>query len=522
MHLYLNKADFVKLRSWIMRVKQQVDEVKTSRMEEEMMKARQSNFKLQSRFLSYLGVVMGCLFWHQAYEAPSFQTITWAIAHTGCYIQQIVVANGFIELTPQRLKFFTSVVHVVLLIMIISTAGAANTFEFVVMQILQTSVRFLLVFACLDPWVSIPFQLLYSMADTAVYLFFFEESIEYWATLCCAQFWVWVNSMACSVFMDVTLRGRIYALLNTADAESLVSSFRRMLRGVCDGEVLLDSRMMVAQESECLKNLILTDVSLVGRSFCHLLADGDRDRFNGFIKSSLQASGMPDSKHVAPPFCSRVSLCGSAGVRVSVDIFHVPVPGLFGAKEAHHLIALKEDVESRPLPEAEEGSLPTQLLWRQQGYYGTGTDTASESSGPGAVDASPGCPDLEEMTLLVSVGTELQDVLEAHVRFERREEVGDVPSALQSSMPSLRKLVKPTDWENIRSEVLHFAARAADDPATPPEVMKKLAVQLPGQRGWLVAEDAALNPCPTASLVSGLAQGFLRSSLLCFIARPLF
>ena len=520
MHLYLNKADFVKLRSWIMRVKQQVDEVKTSRMEEEMMKARQSNFKLQSRFFSYLGVVIGSLLWHQAYEAPSFQTITYAIIKMVCYVQNNILANGLIELTPQRLKFFTCVLHVMLLIMIISTAGAANTFEFVVMQSLQTPARFVMVL-CLDPWVSIPFQLLYSVADTAVYLFFFEESIEYWAPLCCAQLWVGVSSIACSVCMDVALRGRIYALLNTADAESLIASFRRVLRGVCDGEVLLDSRMMVAQESQCLKNLILTDVSLVGRSFCHLLADGDRDRFNGFIESSMQAVS-PDAKHVAPPFCSRVSLCGSAGVRVSVDIFHVPVPGLFGAKEAHHLIALKEDVESRPLPEAEEGSLPAQLLWRQQGYYGTGTDTASESSGQGAVDASPGCPDLEEMTLLVSVGTELQDVLEAHVRFERREEVGDVPSALQSSMPSLRKLVKPTDWENIRSEVLHFAARAADDPATPPEVMKKLAVQLPGQRGWLVAEDAALNPCPTASLVSGLAQGFLRSSLFCFIARPLF
>ena len=41
MHLYLNKADFVELRAWIIWVKQQVDEVKTSRMEEEMMKARQ-------------------------------------------------------------------------------------------------------------------------------------------------------------------------------------------------------------------------------------------------------------------------------------------------------------------------------------------------------------------------------------------------------------------------------------------------------------------------------------------------
>ena len=500
-HLYLSKADFVELREWITWAKKHVDEVKTLRMEEEMMKVRQSNYKLQSRCYSYLGVVAGCLLWHQAYEAPSIQTITWAFASLAGYVQHNMVANGFIELTPQRVKFLSCFIHALLFIVIISTPAAASIFEFVLMQSLQTSIRFLLVFICLNPWVSVPFQLLYSIADTTVYLLFFEESHVHWALLCCAQICILVNIIVCSLLVDVALRGRIYALLDTADAESLVSSFRRVLRGVCDGEVLLDSRMMVVQESQCLKNLILTDVSLVGRCFLHLLADGDRDRFRSFIESSMQAVGMPDSKHVAPPFCSRVSFRGSAGLRVSADIYHVPVPGLFGAKESHHLIALKEDLESRPLPEAEEGSLPSQLLWRQHGRSSDTASRHSESSGQGAVDASPGCPDLEEMTLLVSVGTELQDVLEAHVRFERHEEVGDIPSALQSSMPSLRKLVKPTDWENIRSEVLHFAARAADDPATPPKVLEKLAVQLPRQRGWLLVDDAALKSCPTASLV---------------------
>ena len=402
-HLYLNKADFAELREWIIWVKKQVDEVKTSRMEQEMLKARQSNFKLQSRCHSYFCVVTGCLFWHQAYEAPNLQNITWAIAHLVAYIQHSMVAHGLIELTVHRLKFFTFVQHVLLLILIIGSASAANTFEFVMMQIIQTTIRFILL-SCLDPWISIPFQLLYSVADTTVYLFFFEESRVYWAPLCCAQFYICVNSIACSLFMDVALRGRIYDLLDTADAESLVSGFRRVLRGVCDGEVLLDSRMIVAQESECLKNLILTDVSLVGRSFSHLLADGDRDRFNSFINASMESLGMPDSKHVAPPFCSRVMFRGSTGLRVSADIYHVPVPGLFGAKEAHHLIALKEDQESRPLPEAEEGSVPTQLLWTQPGYGYSGTDTASESSGQGAVDASPSCPDLEEMTLVSASG----------------------------------------------------------------------------------------------------------------------
>lgn len=75
--------------------------------------------------------------------------------------------------------------------------------------------------------------------------------------------------VASAIFIDVVLKGRIEALLDTADAESLVTSFRKMLRGVCDGEVLLDSDLRVATESQCLKHLILTDVSLVAYAcFC--------------------------------------------------------------------------------------------------------------------------------------------------------------------------------------------------------------------------------------------------------------
>ena len=42
------------------------------------------------------------------------------------------------------------------------------------------------------------------------------------------------------------------------------------------------------------------------------------------------------------------------GLRVRTDIFHVPVPGLFGATEPYHLIAFKEDYESRAQPDAQE------------------------------------------------------------------------------------------------------------------------------------------------------------------------
>lgn len=60
--------------------------------------------------------------------------------------------------------------------------------------------------------------------------------------------------------------------------------------GVCDGDVLLDNHMNVAQESHCLKHLILTDVSLKGKSFEHLLVDDEQlVRFREFIEASNDA-----------------------------------------------------------------------------------------------------------------------------------------------------------------------------------------------------------------------------------------
>ncbi|CAK9058402.1 unnamed protein product [Durusdinium trenchii] len=64
-----------------------------------------------------------------------------------------------------------------------------------------------------------------------------------------SQLFIFVVSISSSLVFDLLLRGRIRARFHTADAESLVTSFRRVLRGVCDGEVLLASQMNVAQES---------------------------------------------------------------------------------------------------------------------------------------------------------------------------------------------------------------------------------------------------------------------------------
>ena len=402
-------------------------------------------------------------------------------------------------MTPTQLKLITWFMHFLQLPLILTSGASGSPFAFAVRQGLVTVSSFSLGILFLDPWVSIPFQLVHSAAEFAVHLSYFEMHRVHMGLLLIAQFFTFAIHIACMAFIDVVLRQRINAQLETADAESLVSSFRRMLRGVCDGEVLLDGQMNVAQESEGLRHLILTTVNLKGRSFERLLIDEECTRFTRFIQSSTEAFLTP--KPAVPPVCLRTSLRGSAGIRVAADVFHVPIPGLFGAAEPYHLLAFKEDTESRAHPEANEDSVPAELLSRQprQAHRpGSRPGSTSMLSGSTGKSSFQGFSELKEMTLLVDAGTDLQDVEQAHLRFIRQE-VSDASSALHSGMPSLRRLVKPLMWEKFQRRVVRFAERSSRDPLTPPKGLEGLTLQWPGQDGWLVADDASLKPFPGAS-----------------------
>ncbi|CAK9056266.1 unnamed protein product [Durusdinium trenchii] len=388
-HLYLTQTDWRALRNWLGRIGVAADRnvLKEKRVEEEMLSLRQRNYKLFSSFISHLNFFSMYGFSYDALAAPELDNIFVAACCILSYVQHLMVAQEWLSMSPQRLKLVAVLHHSAGLLLRIMTGISASPMKFAVMHGFNIAVRFMLVFTFLDPWVSIPFQVLYTLADVFEYVLLFEGTSEQAGSLWYSQFFICLLSIAASILIDSVLRARIYALLDTADAESLVSSFRRVLRGVCDGEVLLDSHMNVAKESECLKHLILTNVSLTGSSFLDLL-DGEQHRFKAFIDSSMASPEPKDSlkRTDTPPANGlRVSLRGSEGVRVAADLYHVPVPGLFGAKEPFHLIAFKEDLDSRTHPEAAEGAVPDALQLSGGGCaanasrdpIGQQTDTAS-------------------------------------------------------------------------------------------------------------------------------------------------
>lgn len=75
------------------------------------------------------------------------------------------------------------------------------------------------------------------------------------------------------------------------------------------------------------------------------------------------------------------------------------------------------------------------------------------------------------------MNSEFLDIIEVHMSFERKgsqEACVDEPS-----MPSLRKLVKPMDWQRLSAKVTNFADKAFWNPQLPSETLKHLTLRWP-------------------------------------------
>ena len=243
--------------------------------------------------------------------------------------------------------------------------------------------------------------------------------------------------------MEFNDRSRIALLTNS---ESMVLSFRRVLRGVCDGEVLLDSKLRISGNAACLQTLLMTPNSdFSNRKFDELLVEDEHERFQGFMSEPVASSS-------APP-CLRVSLKtgilgSSTCLRLGVDLFHVP---LMLGEETYHLLALKQDSDasSTSLVRAAERGWNHPDLKNLQSKTRTKSRASSESSASRGRSLLHICSELDEMTLLVDATTARLDVEQAHLSFSRRPH--------SDTMPSLRRMVQPTAWGSIHPQLLALA-----------------------------------------------------------------
>ena len=241
--------------------------------------------------------------------------------------------------------------------------------------------------------------------------------------------------IALSCFLESCIMAQIEAQFESAAAESMLSGFRSLLRGVCDGDVLLDSKMEIQGEPQCLKHMLMINSSLHGKSFDQFLNEDEKQRFHKLITSS----GKENTESSIPP-CVRASLRGANDVKVRVDMFHVQVPQYWGARDMYHLVALREDSEAQ-VPDATPTELPD--FSKKKGPLSRSQRSLQSQSSEGSCH---GLPELQEMSLLLDSSVAVWDILQVHLRFRRCP-------GIASEMPCMRALLRSAEWEKLNGRL---------------------------------------------------------------------
>ncbi|OLP82423.1 hypothetical protein AK812_SmicGene36928 [Symbiodinium microadriaticum] len=292
-------------------------------------------------------------------------------------------------------------------------------------------------------------------------------------------------------FVEFALRERIVASIRSKDADSLIFGFRQMLKGICDGEVLLDSQLRIFGNTECLQRLLETKKDFRGCPLQELIdGDDDVENFEKFVSASLEEPGADRSEsEPSAPRCLRVPLKSPAGRIVKVDVCHVLLPQLYGRKELHHLLSLTEDTESRQ-PEAlpmKHAEAQLEVLRQVRGAYPASQSAGSVSSCETFIESFE---ELAEMTLVLNGSTELIDIEEAHFKFHRQSSA----QKLGLGMPTLKRFARPLDWQGFSSFLRRYSRQVAKGKSPAEQSMNGITLRLPSDsRKHLIARQGTLS-----------------------------
>eukprot|EP00913_Durusdinium_trenchii_P002204 g2036.t1 len=243
------------------------------------------------------------------------------------------------------------------------------------------------------------------------------------------------------IFIDTWTTGPAQVVISTAEiwqysvqhdiADTVLFAWVQILAG--SGIVAFS--VILEYWITCHIKLRMNSGNFKGKSFEKLLQPAEVTRFRDFMKQSQRDALQPDEQRTRTPPCLRISLRGASDIRVGVDLWHVPMCGKDGAL---HLLALREDAEAQREPPQCEEPHPRLPVSPQSNAE---ADSLSESMSQS----------LGDMTLCVDTSSRWFDVEQAHLSFVRQPQSSDM------SMPSLRRLVRPTDWETVRSKLKEVA-----------------------------------------------------------------
>lgn len=412
-------------------------------MEAALWEVRARTYRQSVQFMVHAAAfgVVGMI--HDTYLNPSWNEMFSLFSMASVYVAHHSVCKGKLKLNAMNLRgiyilFYTSFFFFVLFK---SSSKTVESGRAVIDQGFNSGSRMIMSVIFIDTLTAVPAQLLISVAETLVHARHSQSSEE---TLLFA--WMQIIMSAGIIIFSVVLEFWVTShLTSLMDTESMVCSFRRMLRGVSDGDLMLSEDLRIAEDSDCLKHLLMTQSKFKGKDFERLLVEEEVDRFQEFIKQSMAEAHKPEEQRTQTPPCLRLSLRGASDLRVGVDVWHVSMPGRKDG--VRHLLALREDSEARRQAPDASGKTP-EMNSPSSTCAGEGPEPSECSmSQKSSTSMLMSFPELVQMTLCVDTSTHWFDIEQAHLSFVRQ------PQSSDHSMPSLRRLVRATDWETVRAKL---------------------------------------------------------------------
>lgn len=407
-------------------------------------------------------------------QNPSVANCILLFLHMGLYVQHLLVVKTYIQPTSRQVRVLSAVVYVTYAFGYFVTSFVEHSFptgSTTLSEKYVLATRFFLVMAFIDMKLSVVCQLVFSLTILGTSWYHGKELGYLQVTDECE---IYVCLIVFMVIIEVMMRKRVQACLQSMDAEWMVSGFRRVLRGVCDCEFLLDHELKIRGNSECLQHMLMSDEKLQGMEFTKLLAD-QQEAFRKFVAMSTRtAKNIKSPADVQTASCMRVSFATKTSQR-SADLFHVPMPQPLG--EPYHLLAVREDSESPVLePVNDEGSPGHFGMSPHSERKGTKGYAASDSS-VSTVWQPQAVKEILEMMLLVDVDSDGFDVEQLQISFNPSV-TSKNDSSDTSKAPRLREMMKAKEWRRVASCLTAFANERSME-AKDPEQMKALRLHLP-------------------------------------------
>ncbi|OLP95762.1 hypothetical protein AK812_SmicGene22075 [Symbiodinium microadriaticum] len=310
-------------------VDEKLQKDRAEHIQEELWKVRARTYHLIVSFMVHAAPVMTIVFLYEFAMMFSYLGLARLVCMFLVYMLHTSVISGRLPLNPATLQVLYILYYgsfaMLLLGGIFHRESEAKERS---MQAFNDGARLLMAVVIMHKQTALPAQLAISASEIVVY-WFHHNDVADTAAFAGVQLVFAIASVGVTVTLEYWVTSHISALLH---AESMVGSFRRMLRGVCDGEVLLKEDMSICENAECIKHLLMTQSSFKGRHFQQLLMPDEEESFTGFMKQSTDDMLAPEDRRTSTPPCLRVSLRGASDIRVGVDLWHVPMPHLFAAK----------------------------------------------------------------------------------------------------------------------------------------------------------------------------------------------